>query len=152
VIEFAEETSMLKGIPDIISPDLLKVLHEMGHGDDLVIGDSNFPAASNARILVRADGQGVPEMLDAILSLFPLDTFVDEPVTLMQVVPGDAMRPEVQDRVRAVVRKHDPRGDAAISSIERFAFYKRAKDAYAILATTEKGAYGCIVIKKGCVR
>ncbi len=143
---------MLKGIPDIISPELLKVLHEMGHGDDLVIGDSNYPAASNARILVRADGHDVPTILDAILRLFPLDGYVERPVSLMQVVPGDPTVPEVQERIRQVVRAHEARGDAAIELVERFAFYERAKKAYAILATTEKGAYGCMIIKKGCVR
>jgi L-fucose mutarotase len=143
---------MLIGIPDIISPDLLKILHEMGHGDDLVIGDSNFPAASNAKLLVRADGHDVPEILDAILALFPLDTYVDRPVSLMQVVPGDPTVPAVQERIRAVVRSRDPRGDDAIGTVERFEFYERAKRAYAILATTEKGAYGCIIIKKGVVR
>lgn len=142
---------MLKGIPEIISPDLLKILDEMGHGDDLVIGDSNYPAASNAKRLVRADGQNVPEMLDAILSLFPLDTFVEKPVTLMQVVKGDPTVPEVQDRIRAVVRKHDQRGDAAIGTTERFEFYERAKQAYAIVATTEHGAYGCVILKKGVI-
>lgn len=140
---------MLKGIPEIISPELLKILHEMGHGDDLVIGDSNYPAASNAKRLARADGHNVPELLDAILSLFPLDTFVEKPVSLMQVVPGDPTVPEVQDRIRAVVRKHDPRGDAAVGTVERFAFYEKAKQAYAIVATTEHGAYGCMIIKKG---
>lgn len=140
---------MLKGIPEIISPELLKILHEMGHGDDLVIGDSNFPAASNAKLLARADGHGVPELLDAILSLFPLDTFVDKPVSLMQVVPGDKTVPEVQERIRTVVRKHDPRGDGAVGTVERFAFYEKAKQAYAIVATTEHGAYGCMIIKKG---
>ena len=142
---------MLKGIPEIISPDLLKILDEMGHGDDLVIGDSNYPAASNAQRLVRADGHGVPEILDAILSLFPLDTFVAEPVTLMRVVPGDPTVPEVQDRIRAVVRKYDPRGDAAIGMVSRFEFYEKAKQAYAIVATTEHGAYGCMIIKEGVI-
>lgn len=142
---------MLKGIPEIISPDLLKILDEMGHGDDLVIGDSNYPAASNAKRLVRADGQHVPEMLDAILSLFPLDTFVEKPVTLMQVVKGDPTVPKVQDQIREVVRKHDPRGDAAIGTTERFEFYERAKQAYAIVATTEHGAYGCVILKKGVI-
>ena len=142
---------MLKGIPEIISPDLLKILDEMGHGDDLVIGDSNYPAASNAKRLVRADGQNVPDMLGAILSLFPLDTFVEKPVTLMQVVKGDPTVPEVQDRIRAVVRKHDQRGDAAIGTVERFEFYERAKQAYAIVATTEHGAYGCVILKKGVI-
>jgi len=143
---------MLKGIPDIISPELLKVLHEMGHGDDLVIGDANFPAASNARILARADGHGVPEILDAILALFPLDDFVPHPVSLMQVVPGDKTVPVIQDEIRAVVRKHEPKGDTLVEQVERFAFYERAKEAYAILATTEKKLYGCMIIKKGVIR
>ncbi len=143
---------MLKGIPDIVSPELLKILHEMGHGDDLVIGDSNYPAASNARILARADGHGVPELLDAILTLFPLDGYVAKPVLLMQVVPGDPTVPEVQERIRAVVRRHEDRGDDAVALVERFEFYERAKRAYAIVATTEKGAYGCMIIKKGVVR
>jgi L-fucose mutarotase len=142
---------MLKGIPAIISPELLKILDEMGHGDDLVIGDSNFPAASNAKRLVRADGHGVPELLDAILSLFPLDTFVEKPVALMQVVKGDPTVPEIQERIRQVVRKHDPRGDQAVTSIERFEFYERARQAYAIVATTEPAAYGCLIIKKGVI-
>lgn len=142
---------MLKGIPDVISPELLKILDEMGHGDDLVIGDSNYPAASNAKRLVRADGHGVPEMLDAILSLFPLDTFIDTPVSLMQVVPGDTTVPVIHDRIKEVVRRHDSRGDAAVTSVERFAFYEKAKQAYAILATTEPAAYGCIIIKKGVI-
>jgi L-fucose mutarotase len=143
---------MLKGIPDIISPELLKVLHEMGHGDDLVIGDANYPAASNAHILVRADGHGVPEILDAILSLFPLDDFVPHPVALMQVVPGDATVPVIQDEIRKVVRKHEAKGDALVEQVERFAFYERAKKAYAVLATTEKKLYGCMIIKKGVIR
>ncbi len=142
---------MLKGIPDIISPELLKILDEMGHGDDLVIGDSNFPAASNAKRLVRADGHGVPELLDAILSLFPLDTFVEKPVSLMQVVKGGSAVPEIQERIRGVVRKYDPRGDLAVTSIERFEFYEKARQAYAIVATTEPGAYGCMIIKKGVI-
>jgi L-fucose mutarotase len=143
---------MLKGIPDIISPELLKILHEMGHGDDLVIGDANFPAASNARNLIRCDGHGVPEILDAILSLFPLDDFTDHPVSLMQVVPGDPTVPVIQDEIRAVVRRHETKGDALVESLERFAFYERAKKAYAIVATTEKKLYGCMIIKKGVIR
>lgn len=143
---------MLKGIPDILSPELLKVLHEMGHGDDLVIGDANYPAASNARILIRSDGHGVPELLDAILTLFPLDEYVPHPVALMQVVPGDPTVPVVQEEIRKVVRRHEPKGDALVETIERFAFYERARKAYAILATTEKKLYGCMIIKKGVIR
>jgi L-fucose mutarotase len=142
---------MLKGIPDVISPDLLKILDEMGHGDDLVIGDSNYPAASTAKRLIRADGHRVPELLEAILSLFPLDTFVDKPVSLMQVVKGDPTIPEIHERIKEVVRKCDPRGDAAVASVERFEFYENAKQAYAIVATTEPKAYGCMIIKKGVI-
>ncbi len=143
---------MLKGIPDIISPELLKILHEMGHGDDLVIGDANFPAASNARNLVRCDGHGVPELLDAILSLFPLDDFLPHPVSLMQVVPGDATKPVVQDEIRAVVRRHEKAGDALVEQVERFEFYERARKAYAIVTTTERKLYGCMIVKKGVIR
>lgn len=143
---------MLKGIPDVISPDLLKILHEMGHGDDLVIGDANYPAASNAQRLIRCDGLGVPELLDAILTLFPLDDFVDHPVTLMEVVPGDPTVPLVHDEIRDVVAKHERAGAALVGSMERFAFYERAKNAYAIVATTERKLYGCMMIKKGVIR
>jgi L-fucose mutarotase len=143
---------MLKGIPDVISPELLKILHEMGHGDDLVIGDANFPAASNARNLVRCDGHGVSELLDAILSLFPLDDFVAHPVALMQVVPGDTTIPVVQDEIRRVVRAHEEKGEALVEPIERFAFYERAKGAYAIVSTTERRLYGCMILKKGVIR
>ncbi len=143
---------MLKGIPDIISPDLLKILHEMGHGDDLVIGDANFPAASNAQHLIRCDGHGVPAMLDAILSLFPLDDFVPHPVTLMRVVDGDTTVPVAHQEMRAVVARHEEKGDALVETMERFAFYERAKRAYAIVATTERKLYGCMIIKKGVMR
>jgi len=143
---------VLKGIPDLISPELLKILHEMGHGDDLVIGDANYPAASSARNLVRADGHGVPELLDAILTLFPLDDFVPHPVALMQVVAGDKTVPLIQDEIRKVVAKHETKGDALVEQVERFAFYERAKKAFAIVATTEKKLYGCMIIKKGVIR
>jgi L-fucose mutarotase len=143
---------MLKGIPDIISPELLKILHEMGHGDDLVIGDANYPAASNGKRLVRADGHGVAEILDAILQLFPLDIYVDCPVSLMKVVPGDPTIPEIQEDIKKIVCKYEDRGEKAIEYVERFAFYEKAKNAYAILATTERKLYGCMVIKKGVIK
>jgi L-fucose mutarotase len=142
---------MLKGIPDVISPDLLKILHEMGHGDDLVIGDANYPAASAARNLVRCDGHGVPELLDAILSLFPLDDFVPHPVALMRVVGSDTV-PEVQKEIAKVVARHEPKGEELIERIERFDFYERARKAYAIVATTERKLYGCMILKKGVIR
>lgn len=143
---------MLKGIPDLISPELLKILHEMGHGDELVIGDSNYPAASNAKRLVRCDGHGVVDVLDAILQLFPLDIYVDCPVSLMKVAPGDPTIPEIHEDIKNVVCKYDDRGKKAIECIERFAFYEKAKNAYAIVATTERKLYGCLIIKKGVIK
>ncbi|MGI6773212.1 MAG: L-fucose mutarotase [Clostridiales bacterium] len=139
---------MLTGIPDIISPELLKILHEMGHGDELVIGDGNFPAASNAKRLVRCDGHTVPPLLDAILTLFPLDTFVDSPVMLMAPTPGDTVDPNVKKTYAEIVAKS---GDFKISEIERFAFYERARNAYAIVATSETALYANVIIKKGVV-
>lgn len=143
---------MLKGIPDIISPDLLKIMHEMGHGDDLVISDANYPAASNAQRLIRCDGHGTTELLDAILQLFPLDSYVEYPVSLMQVVPGDPTIPEIQDEIKKVVIKQEGRGEKVIEYVERFSFYEKAKKAYAIVATTERKLYGCMIIKKGVIK
>ena len=141
---------MLKGISPILSPELLKILMEMGHGDELVIGDGNFPAAANAQRLVRLDGHGVPEILDAILQLFPLDTYVEAPVTLMRVTPGSMDgNPPIWDRFHAIVEAHEP--GTKFECIDRFDFYERAKKAYATVATTERALYACIIIKKGCL-
>ena len=141
---------MLNGIPSILSPQLLKVLMEMGHGDELCIGDANFPASAYSQRLVRCDGHSIPPLLDAILTFFPLDTFVAEPVGLMQVVPGDDTRPTIWETYRAIVKKRSP--DAAgIEHIERFAFYERAKQCYAIVATGESALYANIILKKGVV-
>jgi len=141
---------MLKHIPPIVSPELLKVLMEMGHGDELVLADGNFPAASHANRLVRCDGHGVPELLDAILTLFPLDAYVEMPVGVMAVVPGDPTIPTIWEEYRRIVLKHEGRFDQ-FESIERFAFYERAKRAYAIVATGEKALYANIILKKGVV-
>ena len=141
---------MLKNIPSIISPELLKILHEMGHSDEIVIGDGNFPAASNAKRLVRADGHGVPELLDAILQLFPLDTYVEAPVMLMQVTPGDDVDPVIWKEYRKIVDKHQE--DVNFEEIERFAFYERARNAYAIVATGESALYANVILKKGVVK
>lgn len=139
---------MLKGIPNIISPELLKILDEMGHGDEIVIGDGNFPAASNAKRLVRCDGHNVPELLDAILKLIPLDTYVESPVMLMQTGAGDP-EPVIWAEYRDIVNKNN--GETKMSEIERFAFYERARDAYAIIATSESALYANIILKKGVV-
>ncbi len=140
---------MLKNISSLISPELLKILMEMGHGDELVIGDGNFPAASMAQRLVRADGHGVPELLDAILALYPLDTFVDAPVGLMQAV-GGGQEPPIWATYRDILKKHEPES-SRIEHIERFAFYDRAKQAYAILATGESALYANVILKKGVI-
>ena len=142
---------MLKGISNVISPELLKILMEMGHGDELVIGDGNFPAASMAQRLVRADGLGVPLLLEGILQLFPLDQYVEKPVALMQVVPGDTYKPTIWQEYQDIVTRHEE-GFAGFDLVERFAFYERAKKAYAILATSEAALYANIILKKGVVK
>ena len=140
---------MLKGIPNIISPELLKILDEMGHGDEIVIGDGNFPAASNAQRLIRCDGHNVPELLDAILRLMPLDTYVDSPVMLMQTTNGDPT-PEIWAEYQKIVNKNN--GETKMSEIERFAFYERTRKAYAVIATSEMALYANIILKKGVVK
>lgn len=146
---------MLKGIPKILSPELLKVLCEMGHSDRLVIADGNFPSESMGKdaIVIRCDGHGVPEILDAILQVFPLDTYVEKPVNLMQLMPNDVGRVEtpIWDTYREIVTKHDARGSEAIGNIERFAFYEEAKTAYAIIATGESAIYANVMLQKGVV-
>lgn len=140
---------MLKGIPSILSPELLKIMMEMGHGDEIIIADGNFPAASHAQRLVRCDGHGVPEVLEAILKLLPLDQYVESPVALMSVVPGDPIVPVIWDKYKAEIAKY---GDVKIEYLERFAFYERAKKAYAIIATGEKAQYANVILKKGVVK
>lgn len=143
---------MLKGIPSILTPQLLKILMEMGHGDTIVIGDGNFPAASIAKDsqLVRLDGHGVPEVLDAILQLFPLDPYVQAPVSLMEVVPGDPVETPIWDEYAKIVEKHEP--GTKIGHIERFQFYEVAKKAYAVVATGEGALYANIILQKGVVK
>lgn len=144
---------MLKGIPKIISPELLKVLCEMGHSDTLVIADGNFPAESigkNAKV-IRCDGHGCVELLDAILQLFPLDTYVEKPVSLMEVMAGDPVETPIWDEYKSVISRYDDRGACAIGGIERFAFYDEAKKAYAIIATSESALYANIILQKGVI-
>ena len=136
---------MLNGIPAILSPELLKVLMEMGHGDEIVFADGNFPAASIAKRLVRLDGHGIVPVLEAVLKFFPLDRFVEQPAAVMAVVPGDTCKPVIQDAYRKII------GAEKVQSVERFAFYERAKAAYAIVATGESALYANIILKKGVV-
>ncbi|MBN2982037.1 L-fucose mutarotase [Cohnella algarum] len=142
---------MLYGISPLISPELLKVLMEMGHGDEIVIGDGNFPAASHAQRLIRCDGHGIPELLDAILRLFPLDPYVEKPVALMQVVPGDTVETPIWNEYLAVIRERAGL-EAPFEEVERFAFYERAKKAYAVVATGESALYANVILKKGVVK
>jgi L-fucose mutarotase len=139
---------MLKNIPPIISPELMKILLEMGHGDEIVLADGNFPAASVAQRLVRCDGHGVPELLEAVLQLFPLDIYVDRPVALMSVVPGDKTKPTIWEQYRAIVKASGEQF-SDFEFVERFAFYERAKKAYAVVATSEKALYANVILKKG---
>lgn len=140
---------MLKGIPAVVSPELLKILCEMGHGDELVIGDGNFPASSNARRLIRCDGIGVPEILDAVLKLIPLDAYVESPVMLMAVSKGESV-PEIWKVYEDIITKNN--GKTVISQLERFDFYERTRKAYAVIATSERALYANVILKKGVVK
>lgn len=142
---------MLKGIPNLLTPDLLKIMMEMGHGDTLVIGDANYPAASTSKgnQLVRLDGHGACEVLDAILRFFPLDTYVEEPVRLMEKVPGDDAETPIWQSFAEIVEKYEP--GTKIGFIERFRFYEEAKRAYAVIATGETARYACVILKKGVI-
>jgi L-fucose mutarotase len=141
---------MLKGIPSILSPELLKILMEMGHGDEIVLADGNFPSASMAQRLVRCDGHSVPEILDAILKFYPLDTHVAAPVALMAKVPGKEVPTPIWEVYQQLVTKHEPDNEK-MEFVERFAFYERSKKAYAVVATGEKALYANIILKKGVV-
>lgn len=144
---------MLKGIPNILSPELLKVLSEMGHGDEIVIGDGNFPAESMGRnaVVIRADGHGAAEMLSAILQVMPLDQYVSRPAALMQVVPGDPCVPTIWESFKNILEHAGEKPDA-IEYLERFDFYARAQKAYAIVATGESAIYANILLKKGVIQ
>lgn len=144
---------MLKGIPKILPPELLRVLCEMGHGDRLVIADGNFPSESvgKGKNVIRMDGHGTSQVLEAILQLFPLDTYVEHPVNLMQVMPGDTVETPIWEEYKEIIRKEDARGENAIGQIERFAFYEEAREAYAIIATGEGALYANIMLQKGVV-
>ena len=144
---------MLKGIPKIISPELLKVLSEMGHGDRLVIADGNFPAQSVGKdgIVIRCDGHTVPEILDAILKLFPLDHSTDKPVMLMEVPDGEDVKTPIWDIFKVIIGKHEECGGAVAGTIEKPEFIKMAKESYAIIATGEGALFANIMLQKGVV-
>ena len=134
---------MLKGISPVVSPDLLKTLAEMGHGDEIVIADAHFPGHTfNSRVL-RADGLDADQLLAGIIPLFELDAYAT-PVIMMEAVPGDTLDPSVEARYRKALGY-----DGIIERVERFAFYERAKKAYAVVLSGEVAQYGNIILKKG---
>ena len=139
---------MLKGISPLLSPELLAVLCRMGHGDEIVLADAHFPGERYNDYVLRADGIGVPALLNAILPLFELDSHVDSPLIMMAVSGGEELDPEVEIAYRAAIDKHAP-DTPAIERIDRFDFYDRAEDAFAVVMTGETAKYGNIILKKG---
>ena len=142
---------MLKNIPPIISPDLMKVLMEMGHGDEIVLADGNFPATSLTDNLVRCDGLEIPNLLEAVLHFFPIDTYVRHPVQLMAVVQGDSVKPEIWNEYEEIIYRQT-KLKIPFEYMDRFSFYERAKQAFAVVATSEKEQYANIILKKGVVK
>jgi L-fucose mutarotase len=139
---------MLIGISPLISPDLLAVLHRMGHGDEIVLADAHFPGETYGQRVLRADGLKIADLLDSILPLFALDTYVESPLIMMAVVAGDQADRSVEVSYRLTIDKFWP-NTPAIQRIDRFEFYDRAKQAFAVLMTGETAKYGNIILKKG---
>ena len=142
---------MLKGVPKIVSPDLLKILCEMGHGDEIVIADANFPSENFGKRVIRADGISGTDMLSAVLGLIPLDTYSDSNMVLMELMERDVGRidPTIWQDYKNVAERND--GNVRIGHIGRFEFYERAKSAYAVIATGESAVYANIILKKGVI-
>jgi len=141
---------MLKSIPPILGPELLCALRAMGHGDDLVIADANFPGTAMGKRLIRLDGIAATQVLDAVLALMPLDDFVDDAATTMQVVGDADANVPIFDEFSSIVGRHEPA--IGLTSLERFAFYERARSAYAVIQTGEDRLYGNIIVKKGVIK
>lgn len=139
---------MLKGIAPVVGPELLAVLCRMGHGDEIVLADAHFPGETFNERVLRADGISVPQLLDGILPLFELDQYVDKPLIMMAAVDGDTLDPAVEESYRAVIDKHCPE-KPEIERIDRFDFYDRARNAFAVVMTGETAKYGNIILKKG---
>jgi len=141
---------MLKNIPNILTPDLMKILMEMGHGDELVLADGNFPCFGHPRRVTRCDGRGIPELLEAIMKFMPLDQYEAHSVILMQVLPDDPYVPEIWDAYRKIISKYE-KGGARETAIHKAEFYARASKAYALVTTSESALYANIIIKKGVI-
>ncbi len=141
---------MLKGIPKNLSPELLKVLMEMGHTEEIVIADGNFPAGSYGKRVIRLDGLDIPELLESILKFFPLDTYVEKPAVLMEVVKGDNVVPTIWNDYETIVKKNHENFNG-FEHMDKFEFYERTKNAYAVISTGESALYANILLKKGVV-
>ncbi|MGE9290898.1 MAG: L-fucose mutarotase [Puniceicoccales bacterium] len=139
---------MLKGISPLLSPELLATLARMGHGDEIILADAHFPAESFNDHVIRADGLRIPDLLEAILPLFELDAYVDHPIVMMAAVEGDQLDPSVETSYRAAIEAHAPEAPET-ERIDRFAFYERAEQAFAVVMTGETAKYGNILLKKG---
>ncbi len=139
---------MLKGISPLVSPQLLEVLSRMGHGDEIVLADAHFPGESFNQNVLRADGLRIPDLLEGILPLFELDSYVPAPLIMMAATEGDTLDPKVEESYMEAIHKTNP-DVAHIERIERFAFYERTKSAFAVLMTGETAKYGNIILKKG---
>ena len=141
---------MLRGVPPAISPELMYTLMKMGHGDELVLADGNFPADSHAQRIVRADGLGVPDVLEAIAGFFPLDQYVRAAAFVMQPVSGDPPEPPIWKRFAEILAASEGK-PIELAPVERFAFYEQARKAYAVVATSETALYANLILKKGVV-
>lgn len=142
---------MLKGIPSILTPELLKVMMEMGHGDEIVLADGNFPKFAHPDRVIRLDGHGIPEIMDAMLKFMPLDPYVDNPTIFMAVLPNDPYKPVIWPTYRDIGKKYEEKGLREIE-INKFDFYDRAKKAYAVVTTSETALYANVILKKGVVK
>ncbi len=141
---------MLKGLNPLLSPDLLRVLRAMGHGDEIAIVDANYPAEASGRPVLRFDGHPAAAVLDAVLSVLPLDDFVPEAAFRMEVVGDPGAEQPVFAEFRALLTRHA--GAPTLGRLDRFAFYERARGCAAILASGERRLYGNVILKKGVIR
>ncbi len=142
---------MLKNVSPLISPQLLKVLCEMGHGDEILLADANFPAESIGQNnqIIRADGLGVIDLLNAILPLFPLDQYTDKSFIVMSVEKQDTYTPEIWGEFEQILEKHEP--DFKMTFMDRLDYYEYSKKVYAVIATGEKAQYANVILKKGVI-
>jgi L-fucose mutarotase len=144
---------MLNKIPKILSPELVEILMEMGHGDEILLADANYPATTNSKRVVRADGIGIPELLDAILELLPLDSYSKYQAAFMEVIPGDKNVPKGEPPVWKKYKKsiEDNFTESTIRMIERQKFYEHSRGCFAIVQTGESALYGNLILRKGVV-